>query len=102
MIVLCHFGACSNQPNPSRAIISSRLLSVGQQAAHFDFAIRRVESSRPSHAFSESADFAACGAEPRIPRAFAGAEIGDRQNRVCRGGFVRPVSNADFPISGIC
>jgi hypothetical protein len=39
--------------------------------------------------------------EPRIPRAFAGAEIGDRQNRVCPGGFVRPVSNADFPISGI-
>jgi hypothetical protein len=30
-----------------------------------------------------------------------GAEIGDRQNRVCRGGSVRPVSNADFPISGI-
>jgi hypothetical protein len=70
--VLCHFGACSNQPNPSRAIISSSLLSVGQQAAHFDFAIRRVESPRPSHAFSESADFAACGAEPRIPWAFAG------------------------------
>jgi hypothetical protein len=41
------------------------------------------------------------GAEPRIPRAFAGAEIGDRQNWVCPGGFVRPVSNADFPISGI-
>jgi hypothetical protein len=40
-------------------------------------------------------------AEPRIPRAFAGAEIGDRQNWVCRGGFWRPVSNADFPISGI-
>ena len=54
-----------------------------------------------SHAFRESADFFACGAEPRIPRAFAGAEIGDRQNRACRGGFVRPVSNADFPISGI-
>jgi hypothetical protein len=41
------------------------------------------------------------GAEPRIPRTFAGAEIGDRQNRVCPGGFVRLVSNADFPISGI-
>jgi hypothetical protein len=41
------------------------------------------------------------GAEPRIPRAFAGAEIGDRQNLACGGGFVRPVSNADFPISGI-
>ena len=41
------------------------------------------------------------GAEPRIPCAFAGAEIGDRQNRACYGGFVRPVSNADFPISGI-
>jgi len=40
-------------------------------------------------------------AEPRIPRAFAGAEIGDRENRVCHGGFVRLVSNADFPISGI-
>jgi hypothetical protein len=40
-------------------------------------------------------------AEPRIPRAFWGAEIGDRQNGVCRGGFLRPVSNADFPISGI-
>ena len=41
------------------------------------------------------------GAEARIPWAFAGAEIGDRRNRVCHGGFVRPVSNADFPISGI-
>jgi hypothetical protein len=30
------------------------------------------------------------GAEPRIPRAFAGAEIGDRQNLACGGGFVRP------------
>jgi hypothetical protein len=41
------------------------------------------------------------GAEPRIWLAFAGAEIGDRQYRACGGGFVRPVSNADFPISGI-
>ena len=41
------------------------------------------------------------GAEPRIPRAFAGAEIGDRQNRAYPDGFVRLVSNADFPISGI-
>jgi hypothetical protein len=40
-------------------------------------------------------------APPRIPRAFAGAEIGDRENRVCQGGFVRLVSNADFTISGI-
>jgi hypothetical protein len=63
--------------------------------------MRRFESSRPSHAFREFADFAACGAEPRIPRAFAGAEIGDRQNRACLGGFVCSVSNADFPISGI-
>ena len=41
------------------------------------------------------------GAEAGIPRSFAGAEIGDRRNQVCPGGFVRPVSNAEFPISGI-
>ena len=38
----------------------------------------------------------------RILRASADAEIGDRRNRAGRGGFERPVSNADFPISGIC
>src|ERR1700722_12786822 len=37
----------------------------------FDSAIRRFESSRPSHAFRECADFAICGAE----RASADAEI---------------------------
>jgi hypothetical protein len=41
-------------------------------------------------------------AEPRILRASADAEIGDRRSRAGRGGFERPVSNADFPISGIC
>jgi hypothetical protein len=40
-------------------------------------------------------------AEPRIPRAFAGPEIGDRQNRANVDGFMRPVSNAVFSISGI-
>jgi hypothetical protein len=75
--------------------------SPSGKAADFDSAMRRFESSRPSHAFHELADFAACGAEPRIRRAFAGVEIGDRQNRACLGGFVCSVSNADFPISGI-
>jgi hypothetical protein len=41
------------------------------------------------------------GAEPRILRASAGAEIGDRRNLAGDSGFARPVSNADFPISGI-
>ena len=54
-----------------------------------------------SHAFLDFGDFAICGAEPRIPRAFAGPEIGDRWNRGCRADFDRPVSNADFSISGI-
>jgi hypothetical protein len=30
------------------------------------------------------------------------AQSRDRRNRAGRGGFERPVSNADFPISGIC
>jgi hypothetical protein len=49
----------------------------------FDSAIRRFESSRPSHAFPGSGDFAMTGAKVRIPRAFAGAEIGDRQEMDC-------------------
>ena len=41
-------------------------------------------------------------AERRIPLTFAGAEIGDRRTLALDSGFTRPVSNADFPISGIC
>jgi hypothetical protein len=44
----------------------------------FDSAMRRFESSRPSHAFPGIGDFTKLGAMARIPRAFAGAEIGDR------------------------
>ena len=40
--------------------------------------MRRFESSRPSHAFLEFGGFAMTGEEARIPRAIAGAEIGDR------------------------
>jgi hypothetical protein len=42
------------------------------------------------------------GAEARIPRAFAGAEIGDYAEWVFRGPIGGPVSNPEFPISGIC
>ena len=42
------------------------------------------------------------GADARIPRAFAEAEIGDRLEWVCGRPIGRPVSNLEFPISGIC
>jgi hypothetical protein len=42
------------------------------------------------------------GAEARIARAFAGAEIGDHAQWVSRGPIGGPVSNPEFPISGIC
>jgi hypothetical protein len=41
------------------------------------------------------------GVEARIPRAFAGAEIGDRRKTSARAAIGGSVSNADFPISGI-
>src|SRR5208283_3613034 len=75
--------------------------SPSGKAADFDSAIRRFESSRPSHAFSQSRDFAACGAEAGVLRAFAGADIADRPQRVSAACFPRAVSNACFPISGI-
>ena len=53
---------------------------VSDAGRGFDSAMRRFESSRPSHAFVEFGDLALSGAEPRIPRAFAGAEIGDLRN----------------------
>ena len=52
--------------------------SPSGKAADFDSAIRRFESSRPSHAVPEFGDFAMTGAEARNLRAFADAEIGDR------------------------
>ena len=42
------------------------------------------------------------GAEARIPRAFAEAEIGDSREWVSGSPIGSPVSNLDFPISGIC
>ena len=42
----------------------------------------RFESPQLSHAFPEFGDFAMTGAGARIPRASAGAEIGDRLERV--------------------
>ena len=43
------------------------LKSLDNQA-DFDSAIRRFESSRPSHAFPEIGDFVMTGAKARIPR----------------------------------
>jgi hypothetical protein len=76
--------------------------SPSGKAADFDSAIRRFESSRPSHAFSGLGDFATTGARARIPWAFADAEIGDRLEMVCERPIGRPVSNLEIPISGIC
>jgi hypothetical protein len=47
-----------------------------------DSGVRRpfLQDCVVSHAFLEFGDFAMTCAEPRIPRAFAGAEIGDREN----------------------
>jgi hypothetical protein len=42
------------------------------------------------------------GAKARIPPAFAAVEIGDRRKWVCAGPIGGPVSNLEFPISGIC
>ena len=41
------------------------------------------------------------GAEARITPAFAAVEIGDRRKWVCSRPIGGPVSNLDFPISGI-
>jgi hypothetical protein len=41
------------------------------------------------------------GAKARIPPAFAAVEIGDRRKWVCAGPIGGPVSNLEFPISGI-
>ena len=41
------------------------------------------------------------GGDARIPWAFAGAEIGDRSEWVCGRPIGGPVSNLEFPISGI-
>jgi hypothetical protein len=59
------------------------------------------DSFQDSHAVSKSRDFAACGAEAGVLRAFAGADIADRSKRLSAACFSRAVSNAGFPISGI-
>ena len=41
------------------------------------------------------------GADARIPRGFADAEIGDRAEWVSQRPIGGPVSNPEFPISGI-
>jgi hypothetical protein len=51
------------------------------------FRQRRAEKVVLRHAFHECGDFAGYGAESRVPRVYAGAEIGDRRNRVWRGRF---------------
>jgi hypothetical protein len=65
--------------------VSKRPLKPLNIQANFDSAIRKFESSRPSHAVCRCPDFAEYGAEPRIPRAFAGAEIGDPSERGLEG-----------------
>ena len=42
------------------------------------------------------------GTEARIPPASVGAEIGDRLEWVSGSLMGGPVSNREFPISGIC
>ena len=62
----------------ARSVLRPIGASPSGKAADFDSAMRRFESSRPSHAVPESGNFAMTGAEAHIPRAFADAEIGDR------------------------
>ena len=62
--------------------------SPSGKAADFDSAIRRFESSRPSHAFASSADFVGSRAEARILWAFA--ESGNRRPDI--SGRVTPNS----------
>src|ERR1700674_3950279 len=85
------------RPHGSRRIGAS----PSGKAAYLDSAIRRFESSRPSHAFPEFGDFAMTGAEARIPWAFTGAEIGDRLEWVSRSPIGGRVSNLQLPISGV-
>jgi hypothetical protein len=93
-------GRLGSAPRPGgafRAALRARGVSlIGRSTVRHlsdPFRLRRRQA--------EFRDLVMTRAEPRIPRAFAGAEIGDRQNPVCLGGFRRPVSKADFPISGI-
>ena len=75
--------------------------SPSGKAADFDSAMRRFESSRPSHAFASSADFVASRAGARIPQAFAGAETADRSARALRRPNRPTVCNADLAVSEI-
>ena len=75
--------------------------SPSGKAADFDSAIRRFESSRPSHAFLGIVDFAGRAAQARIPRGFAGAETADRSVVELCDAILPPVCNAQFRVSGI-
>jgi hypothetical protein len=87
---------------PGLTSLAARWGVAKRKAADFDSAMRRFESSRPSHAFQEFGDFAMTGTEARIPPASVGAEIGDRLEWVSGSLMGGPVSNPEFPISGIC
>ena len=94
-----HYG-----PPASGARAPKRLSAIGAspsgKAADFDSAIRRFESSRPSHTFPASADLAETGGKPGFPRAFAGADIADQCARPVMGSFPGLVSNPGLPVSG--
>ena len=88
--------------DPSAVSRNDRFLREPSAATRLDRETPTIEVAPPSHAFPVIGDFTKLGAMARIPWAFAEAEIGDRTDWVSWSPIGGPVSNLDFPISGIC